>query len=53
MLILLNMGLIIVVLSNLLIGQMSNVYNDAVAEARISFSIDKAKYICKVEKSRF
>lgn len=47
------MGLIIVVLSNLLIGQMSNVYNDAVAEAKISFSIDKAKYICKVEKSRF
>lgn len=52
-LILFNMGLIIVVLSNLLIGQISNVYNDAVADAKISFSIDKAKYICKVEKSLF
>ena len=47
------MALIIVVLSNLLIGQMSNVYNEAVAVARVSYSIDKAKYVCKVEKSRF
>ena len=47
------MGAIIVVLSNLLIGQLSNRYNEAQEKAEIQYSIDKAKFITKVEKSRF
>lgn len=52
-LIILNMGAIIVVLSNILIGQLSSRYTTAQEDAKIQFSIDKAKFITKIEKSRF
>ena len=52
-LIVLNMGTIIVVLSNILIGQLSSRYTIAQEQAEIRYSIDKAKYITKVEKGRF
>jgi len=41
------------VLSNLLIGQLSNRYSAAQEKAEIDYSIAKAKFITKVEKSRF
>ena len=47
------MGAIIVVLTNILIGQLSNRYSAAQEDAKVQFSIDKAKYITKVEKNRF
>ena len=48
-----NMAAIIVVLSNILIGQISARYEKAAENARVESAIAKAKYICKIEKSRF
>eukprot|EP00111_Clytia_hemisphaerica_P011861 TCONS_00034861-protein len=50
---LMNMAAIIVVLSNILIGQISARYEKAADNARVESAIAKAKYICKIEKSRF
>uniref|UniRef100_A0A7M6DPQ2 Ion transport domain-containing protein n=1 Tax=Clytia hemisphaerica TaxID=252671 RepID=A0A7M6DPQ2_9CNID len=50
---LINMAAIIVVLSNILIGQISARYEDAAKDAKIQSDIAKAKVICKIEKSRF
>uniref|UniRef100_A0A7M5V028 Ion transport domain-containing protein n=2 Tax=Clytia hemisphaerica TaxID=252671 RepID=A0A7M5V028_9CNID len=50
---LLNMAAIIVVLSNILIGQISARYEDAAKDAKVQSDIAKAKVICKIEKSRF
>ncbi|XP_065664981.1 uncharacterized protein LOC100201836 isoform X2 [Hydra vulgaris] len=52
-LIMINMFSIIVILSNILIGQLSNRYSMAVEEAEIQYSIDKTKFITRLEKSRF
>ena len=47
------MAAIIVVLSNILIGQISFRYEKAVEDATVQSDIAKAKIICKIEKSRF
>lgn len=48
-----NMFVIIVILVNILIGQLSYRYETAIEEAEIQYSIDKAKFITRLEKSRF
>lgn len=52
-LIMCNMIAVIVVLANILIGQVSNRYDQAVEEADIQYSIDKTKFICRLESNRF
>lgn len=52
-LIMINMFVIIVILVNILIGQLSYRYETAIEEAEIQYSIDKAKFITRLEKSRF
>ena len=47
----LNMFTIIVILSNILIGQLSYRYETARDQGEKQFSIDKARYIPKIEKS--
>ena len=47
----LNMFTIIVILSNILIGQLSYRYETARDQGEKQFSIDKARYITKIEKS--
>lgn len=51
-LVLCNMGAIIVILSNILIGQLSYRYELAMEAAEIRYSVDKAKFITRLEKSR-
>ena len=48
----LNMFTIIVILSNILIGQLSYRYETARDQGEKQYSIDKARYITKIEKSR-
>jgi len=52
-LILLNMLVIIVILANILIGQLSARYEVAMALAGTQYSIDKTKFICRLEANRF
>ena len=44
---------IIVILSNILIGQLSYRYAAAIEAAEIRYGIDKTMYITKLENSRF
>jgi len=48
-----NMFAIIVILSNILIGQLSYRYEVAIEQAEIQYSIDKTKFITKLERSRY
>ena len=52
-LIMINMLVVIVILSNILIGQLSYRYEIAIAEAGTQYSIDKTKFICRMENNRF
>ena len=47
------MLVVLIMLVNMLIAHLSNVYGDAQNEGGIRFSIDKAMMVSKLEHSRF
>ncbi|XP_065647761.1 uncharacterized protein LOC101239225 isoform X2 [Hydra vulgaris] len=47
-----NMFFTMIILINILIGQISNRYTEAQSEAKIQYDIDKTKFITKMENSR-
>lgn len=48
-----NMFMILLILVNMLIAQLSSRYEQAKAQAEVSFDIDKALIVAKLEQSRF
>jgi len=49
--IMLNMFIVIIILSNILIGQVSYRYEKAQEQATVQFDIDKTKMLCSIDRS--